>query len=237
MLQLADMQTFYGASQVLFDVSLDLRPGECLALLGRNGMGKTTTIRSIMGLTPPAAGRVVFRGQSLVGLKPFQIARTGIGLVPEGRRLFANLTVAQNMSATMRDGIDIAGGQSGQWTVARIHKLFPRLEERRDQLAGTLSGGEQQMLAIARALLTNPKLLLLDEATEGLAPLIRREIRYIIAELKSEGLSILIVDKNINELAEIAVRGAIIEKGRTVWHGALLDLLDDENLRQRYLGV
>ena len=185
MLTVSGLETFYGASQALFGVDLALGEGEMVALLGRNGMGKTTTLRSICGLTPPRRGEVVFEGRHLAGLRGFRIARLGIGLVPEGRRCFANLSVWENLVATARG--------SG-WTLEKVYALFPRLEERAGQSARTLSGGEQQMLAIGRALMTNPKLLILDEATEGLAPIIRQEIWTVIARLKAQGLSTLIVD-------------------------------------------
>ena len=228
MLRVSGLETFYGASQALFGVELELGEGEMVALLGRNGMGKTTTLRSICGLTPPRRGEVVFEGRSLSGLRGFRIARLGIGLVPEGRRCFANLSVWENLVATARG--------SG-WTLEKVYALFPRLEERAGQSARTLSGGEQQMLAIGRALMTNPKLLILDEATEGLAPIIRQEIWAVIASLKAQGLSTLIVDKNLKELAPLADRCVVLEKGRTVWHGPPAELLADPGLQNRYLGV
>jgi branched-chain amino acid transport system ATP-binding protein len=228
MLTVSGLETFYGASQALFGVELALGEGEMVALLGRNGMGKTTTLRSICGLTPPLRGEVVFEGRSLAGLRGFRIARLGIGLVPEGRRCFANLSVWENLVATARG--------SG-WTLEKVYTLFPRLQERAGQSARTLSGGEQQMLAIGRALMTNPKLLILDEATEGLAPIIRQEIWAVLARLKAQGLSTLIVDKNLKELAPLADRCVVLEKGRTVWHGVPADLLADPGLQNRYLGV
>ncbi len=228
MLTVSGLETFYGPSQALFGVELALGEGEMVALLGRNGMGKTTTLRSICGLTPPRGGEIRFEGRSLAGLRGFRIARLGIGLVPEGRRCFANLSVWENLVATAR---------GGGWSLEKVYALFPRLEERAEQSARTLSGGEQQMLAIGRALMTNPKLLILDEATEGLAPIIRREIWSVIASLKAQGLSTLIVDKNLRELAPLADRCVVLEKGRTVWHGAPADLLADPGLQNRYLGV
>ena len=228
MLTVNGLETFYGPSQALFGVELELGEGEMVALLGRNGMGKTTTLRSICGLTPPRRGEVVFEGRNLAGLRGFRIARLGIGLVPEGRRCFANLNVWENLVATARG--------SG-WTLDKVYALFPRLEERAEQSARTLSGGEQQMLAIGRALMTNPKLLILDEATEGLAPIIRQEIWAVIARLKAQGLSTLIVDKNLKELAPLADRCVVLEKGRTVWQGAPSALLADVDLQNRYLGV
>ncbi|MDJ0934161.1 MAG: ABC transporter ATP-binding protein [Kiloniellales bacterium] len=228
MLTVNGLETFYGPSQALFGVELELGEGEMVALLGRNGMGKTTTLRSICGLTPPRRGEVVFEGRNLAGLRGFRIARLGIGLVPEGRRCFANLNVWENLVATARG--------SG-WTLDKVYALFPRLEERAEQSARTLSGGEQQMLAIGRALMTNPKLLILDEATEGLAPIIRQEIWAVIARLKAQGLSTLIVDKNLKELAPLADRCILLEKGRTVWQGVPSALLADVDLQNRYLGV
>ena len=228
MLTVNGLETFYGPSQALFGVELELGEGEMVALLGRNGMGKTTTLRSICGLTPPRRGEVVFEGRNLAGLRGFRIARLGIGLVPEGRRCFANLNVWENLVATARG--------SG-WTLDKVNALFPRLEERAEQSARTLSGGEQQMLAIGRALMTNPKLLILDEATEGLAPIIRQEIWAVIARLKAQGLSTLIVDKNLKELAPLADRCILLEKGRTVWQGVPSALLADVDLQNRYLGV
>ncbi len=228
MLTVKGLETFYGPSQALFGVELELGEGEMVALLGRNGMGKTTTLRSICGLTPPRRGEVVFEGRNLAGLRGFRIARLGIGLVPEGRRCFANLNVWENLVATARG--------SG-WTLDKVYALFPRLEERAEQSARTLSGGEQQMLAIGRALMTNPKLLILDEATEGLAPIIRQEIWRVIARLKAQGLSTLIVDKNLKELAPLADRCILLEKGRTVWQGVPSALLADVDLQNRYLGV
>ena len=226
MLEVEAIETFHGPSQALFGVSLRVEAGEVVALMGRNGMGKTTTIRSICRLTPPRRGRVSFLGRDLAGLPAHRAARLGLGLAPEGRRLFPNLTVAENLAATARPG---------PWDRRRIEALFPRLAERRSQWARTLSGGEQQMLAIGRALATNPRLLILDEATEGLAPVIRREIRGALARLKAEGQAILIVDKSLAELSEIADRCVVLEKGRDVWTGPPAALT--EELRDRFLGV
>jgi branched-chain amino acid transport system ATP-binding protein len=228
MLEVRGLEASYGASQVLFGVDLDLRAGEVATLLGRNGMGKTTTVRSIMGLTPPRAGQVVFDGRDLAGQSSHRVARAGIGLVPEGRQIFPNLTVRENLVATAR---------SGPWTLASIYTLFPRLAERADNMGNQLSGGEQQMLAIGRALMTNPRLLILDEATEGLAPLIRAEIWRCLADLKARGQSILVIDKNIEALTRIADHHAILEKGRIVWRGSSTDLRGDPDLLHRYLGV
>ena len=222
------LEAYYGAAQALFGVSLRIGEGEAVALAGRNGMGKTTTIRAILGLTPPAAGRVTFRGRSLLGLRPHRIARLGLGLVPEGRQVFPTLTVAENLVATARPGA---------WTLPRVKALFPRLAERARQPARTLSGGEQQMLAIGRALMTNPSLLILDEATEGLAPLIRAEIWAVLARLKAEGLAILVVDKDVRALSALAERFTVLEKGRVAWEGEGAALLADARRMHALLGV
>ena len=229
MLAIRDIETFYGASQVLFGVGLEVGIGEVVTLMGRNGMGKTTTVRSIMGLTPPRRGSVLFDGAELAGRPAYAVARAGIGLVPEGRQIFPNLTVRENMVAT-------AAGES-PWDYRSVCALFPRLAERAGNRGDTLSGGEQQMLAIARALMTNPKLLILDEATEGLAPLIRQEIWGTLARLKQSGQAILVIDKDIAALADIADRHYILEKGRVVWSGESKKLAADPELAHRYLGV
>ena len=226
LLSVKNITSFYGASQALFDVSLDVREGEVVALMGRNGMGKTTTIRAICRLTPPRAGEIAFAGRDTGRMRPHQVARLGIGLVPEGRRCFPNLTVEENIKAAARPG---------RWTLATVNTLFPRLADRRNQMAATLSGGEQQMLAIARALATNPKLIILDEATEGLAPVIRQDIWAAVKTLKGEGQSILIVDKTLSELLPIADRCVVLEKGRTVWSGVPQAL--DADVQERFLGV
>jgi branched-chain amino acid transport system ATP-binding protein len=226
LLEVSGLEAFYGASQALFGVDLSLDDGEVVALLGRNGMGKTTTICSILGLLPSRSGRVLFDGMETIHLPAHRIARLGIGLAPEGRRCFPNLTVRENL---------VAAARSGTWTFARVAALFPRLEERKDQYANTLSGGEQQMLAIGRALMTNPKILILDEATEGLAPVIRRDIWAAIRSLKAEGQSILIVDKALAELLPIADRAVVLEKGVSVWSGRPGELTAE--LQDRYLGV
>jgi branched-chain amino acid transport system ATP-binding protein len=223
------LETCYGLSQVLFGVSLQIAPGEMVTLMGRNGMGKTTTVRSIMGLTPARAGRVRFAGHDIVGLPAYRIANLGIGLVPEGRQIFPNLTVRENLVAT-------ASG-SDAWTLDRVYALFPRLAERESSMGNQLSGGEQQMLAIGRALMTNPRLLILDEATEGLAPLIRRDIWRCLARLKETGLSILVIDKNVGALMRVADRHVIIERGRVVWQGASAALAAVPGVQHRYLGV
>ncbi|EYR78724.1 ABC transporter ATP-binding protein [Shinella sp. 838] len=226
LLILEEIETCYGASQALFGVSLSVREGEVVALMGRNGMGKTTTIRSILGLTPARAGRIAFDGKTVTALLPHRIARLGVGLVPEGRRCFANLTVEENLLASAR---------RGAWTLAKVIDLFPRLGERLGQYADTLSGGEQQMLAIGRALMTNPKLLILDEATEGLAPVIRQDIWAAIRQLKAGGQSILVVDKTLSELLPLTDSCCVLEKGRTVFSGPPTTFTRD--LQDRYLGV
>jgi branched-chain amino acid transport system ATP-binding protein len=226
LLHLSDVTAAYGSTPALFGVSLELGQGEVLALMGRNGMGKTTTIRTICGLLP-ARGAISFDGRDLTGLPAHRIARLGIGLVPEGRRCFASLTVAENL---------LAAARRGTWDIDRVIGLFPRLAGRLDQRASTLSGGEQQMLAIGRALTTNPRLLILDEATEGLAPTIRQAIWDAVARLKAEdGLAILAVDKSLAELAPVADRAVILERGRSVWAGAFRAL--DATTAHRLLGV
>ncbi len=216
----------YGASQALFGVDLEVAPGEVVALMGRNGMGKTTTVRAICGMMP-SGGVLRFDGQSLTGLPSHRIASLGLGLVPEGRRCFASLTVRENLTAAARPG---------PWDLSGIGALFPRLAERPHQIAASLSGGEQQMLAIGRALMTNPRLLILDEATEGLAPLIRAEIWAAIARLKRDtGLAILVIDKSLAELRAVSDRGVILERGRSVWSGAMADLGPD--VSERLIGV
>ena len=226
LLEISRLETFYGASQALFGVELTAGEGEVVALMGRNGMGKTTTIRSVLGLTPARGGSIRFAGAEIGQCKPHRIARLGLGLVPEGRRCFPNLTVTENL---------LAAARPGRWTLAEIEALFPRLAERRGQMARTLSGGEQQMLAIGRALMTNPRLLILDEATEGLAPVIRAGIWAVVRTLKAEGQSILIVDKTLAELLPAADRCFVLEKGRTVWSGTPQGLT--QALQDRYLGV
>jgi branched-chain amino acid transport system ATP-binding protein len=208
---------------VLFDVSLSVAEGEVVALMGRNGQGKTTTIRAVMGLNPPRGGRVTFAGQDVAGWPPERVARLGVGLVPEGRQVFPTLTVRENLEATAANRLM----RPGPWTLSRVTALFPRLGERQGQLAATLSGGEQQMLAIGRALMTNPRLLILDEATEGLAPVIRDEIWACLAGLKAEGQAILVVDKNLAALTRLADRAVVLERGRTVWSGGRAALAAD----------
>ncbi|MCO5080783.1 MAG: ABC transporter ATP-binding protein [Rhizobiaceae bacterium] len=226
LLSVSGLETSYGASQALFGVDLAVAEGEVVALMGRNGMGKTTTIASILGMLRPQRGSIRFGGAEILRQPSHRVARLGIGLVPEGRRCFPNLTVRENLvAATRGDG----------WTLARVLDLFPRLGERTGQYANTLSGGEQQMLAIGRALMTNPKLLILDEATEGLAPVIRQDIWAAIRTLKTAGQSILVVDKTLSELLPVADRAFVLEKGRTVWTGMPAELTPD--LQDRYLGV
>ena len=232
MLRLTNLEAAYGPSQVLFDVSLDVPDGKIVTLLGRNGMGKTTTVRAIMGLLSTRQG-VNFDGMALCGATPETIARRGIGLVPEGRMVFPTLTVRENLVATASN----RAKRPKPWTLERIYALFPRLRERAGQYAQTLSGGEQQMLAIGRALMTNPKLLLLDEATEGLAPVIRAEIWKCIETLKAEGQSILLIDKNLNVLKRVADYHYILEKGRTIWSGDGAALARDAAMVQKYVGI
>ena len=232
MLEVRNLQAGYGAAQVLFDISLDVGGGEVVTLLGRNGMGKTTTIKSIMGLLRPRGGDVRFEGAAVTGLPPFRVAQQGIGLVPEGRQIFPTLTVEENLIAT-------AASRSGarRWTLEAAYELFPRLKERRGNLGSQLSGGEQQMLAIGRALMTNPKLLILDEATEGLAPLIRTEIWSCLKRLKADRQAILVIDKNVDVLTTFADRHVIVEKGRSVWTGTSAELAADPSLKDRFLHV
>ncbi|WP_299394378.1 ABC transporter ATP-binding protein [Pelagibius sp.] len=228
MLEVRGIEAAYGSSQALFGVNVAVGEGQMVALLGRNGMGKTTTIRTLCGLMPARAGTLRFLGEDIGGLPAYRIARRGIGLVPEGRRCFPNLTVRENLLATAR-------GEG--WDRAAVARLFPRLEERAEQMARTLSGGEQQMLAIGRALMTNPRLLILDEATEGLAPVIRHEIWAAIAAVKARGQAILIVDKNLKDLLPLSDACVILEKGRSVWRGNPDDLAADADLQDRYLGL
>jgi branched-chain amino acid transport system ATP-binding protein len=226
LLEIKSLKSWYGASQALFDVNLKIKKGEVVALLGRNGMGKTTTVNSVCGLMHRYEGDINFGGVSLSGQPSFKIAQNGIGLVPEGRRVFSNLTVLENLIATARDG---------DWSLKEIYNLFPRLEERSYQLASSLSGGEQQMLVIGRALMTNPKLLILDEATEGLSPTVRSEIWKVIEKLKLKNISILIIDKSLKQLLELADNFYILEKGKTVWNGASKKLTNE--IAQKFLGV
>jgi len=230
LLSVKNITTFYGKSQALFDVSLKVNAGEVVALMGRNGVGKSTTIRSICNLSPAKSGEIILADRNIAKLSSHKVAQLGIGLVPEGRRCFPNLTVYENLVATARDST--AGVN---WDLEKINALFPRLTERYDQVASTLSGGEQQMLAIGRALLTNPKLLILDEATEGLAPIVRQEIWQAIRQLREAGQSILLVDKTLSELLPVCDHCFILEKGHTVWQGTPTELNHD--ISSRYLGV
>jgi branched-chain amino acid transport system ATP-binding protein len=234
MLHLHDIESGYGAGQVLFGVSLSVPAGHVVSLMGRNGMGKTTTIRTIMGQLPLTAGRILRFGNDQPDQLPFQIARAGIGLVPEGRQIFSNLDVTENLKTFYQPPRD---GGGSHWHYERVLDLFPRLAERRDHAGNHLSGGEQQMLAIGRALMTNPKLLILDEATEGLAPIIRTQIWDCLATLKAEGQSILIIDKNVKAIARLADHHYILDKGRVVWNGDSKTLLATKGLTERYLGV
>ncbi len=233
MLKVDDIKAFYGASQALFGMSLAVNTGEVVTLIGRNGMGKTTTLNAIMGIVPVHSGTISFEGRDLTGLPSFKIAQSGLGLVPEGRQIFPNLTVYENLVATAAD----RRKDGNPWTLERVFEMFPELDQRRNSMGNLLSGGEQQMLAIGRALLTNPGLLILDEATEGLAPLVRHEIWSCLERLKAEGQSILVVDKNVNDLTRIADRHFIIEKGQVVWNGTSDELTAQPELKTRYLGI
>jgi len=231
MLAVEKLQAGYGPAQVLFDVSFAVGAGEVVTLLGRNGMGKTTTIRTLMGLLPARGGSARFADEELLGRPPYRIAQRGLGLVPEGRMIFPTLSAEENLVATA------ATRHGTQWTLSRVYAFFPRLAERRANMGNQLSGGEQQMLAIGRALMTNPKLLILDEATEGLAPLIRAEIWSCLARLKNEGQAILLVDKHLDALTRIADRHVVIEKGHVVWTGTSAALTADASVKARYLQV
>ena len=231
MLTVEGLQASYGDSRVLFGIDLSVARGEVVTLLGRNGMGKTTTVRSIFGLLRPRGGRVSIDGRDLTAAAPHLVARAGLGLVPEGRQVFAPLTVEENLIATTR-----ARGKA-KWTLDKVYALFPRLKERRRNMGDQLSGGEQQMLAVGRALMTNPALIVLDEATEGLAPLIREEIWSCLRHLKAEGEAILIIDKNVDALARFADRHVVIEKGRVVWTGTTPELIATPDVKTRFLHV
>jgi branched-chain amino acid transport system ATP-binding protein len=233
MLEVERLDTAYGASQVLFGLSLHIGEGETVALLGRNGMGKTTTVRSIMGLTPATRGSIRFRGKPIERETPDRIARAGIALVPEGRQIFPNLTVRENLAAFAAN----RSGSRDPWTAEKVFALFPNLKNRKDNFGSQLSGGEQQMLAVGRALVTNPQLLILDEATEGLAPMVREEIWSCLARLRAAGQTILVIDKYVERLVALADRHAIIERGRIAWTGTSAALAADRGLWHRYLGV
>jgi branched-chain amino acid transport system ATP-binding protein len=236
LLDVRDVETFYGTSQALFGVSLTVHEGEFVTLIGRNGMGRSTLVKCLFGLLPMHAGSIAFRGSRTDRLPSYRIARHGLALVPEGRQVFPNLNVEENLVATAR-----ASGTSQTatppWTLQRVYELFPRLKERRTNLGSALSGGEQQMLAIGRALMTNPSLLVLDEATEGLSPLVRADIWRVLAQLKRDGLSLIVIDKNVGALLKLADRHYVLEKGRIVWSGASEELRTSREIIHRYLGV
>ena len=233
LLQVDNIETRYGVIQALFGVSLTIAPAEVVTLMGRNGMGKTTTVRSIMGLTQATSGSIRFNGQEIRTLPAYKVAQLGIGLVPEGRQIFPNLTVRENLVAAAAN----RSGAADPWTLAKVYALFPRLTERAHTMGNQISGGEQQMLAIGRALMTNPRLLILDEATEGLAPLIRDEIWQCLTQLKAAGPAILVIDKNVDALTRIADRHYFIERGRIMWSGTSQELAAAPDVQQRYLGV
>ncbi len=235
LLKVSGLCAGYGHAQALFGIDFEVRQGEVVTLLGRNGMGRSTTIKCLFGLLPSLAGEMIFDGTPLNSLPSHSIARLGLGLVPEGRQVFPNLTVEENLVATARPAI--AGSALRPWTLARVYEFFPRLKERRRNLGSQLSGGEQQLLAIGRALMTNPRLLVLDEATEGLAPLIREEIWQALSALKAEGLSQIVIDKNIKALLKFADRHFVLEKGHVVWQGDSQKLSDSPALIHQYLGV
>jgi len=233
MLKVSGLETYYGVSQALFGVSLEVRDGEVVTLLGRHGMGKTTTVNSSMGSVRPGRGDIEFNGQTLTGERSFKIAQTGLGLVPEGRQVFPNLTVAENLIVTAADRRE----SKSAWTFNRVMEMFPEIARRESSMGNLLSGGEQQMLAIGRALMTNPTLLILDEATEGLAPLVRAEIWACLERIKQEGLSILVIDKNIRDLLKLANRHYILERGQVVWEGEGDALAASPQVQENYLGV
>jgi branched-chain amino acid transport system ATP-binding protein len=233
LLEVTGLAAGYGQSRVLFDLAFAIHPGEVVTLLGRNGMGKTTTVKAIAGLLRPTAGQIRFAGRDVTGRPAHEVARLGLGLVPEGRQIFPNLTVRENLVATAAN----RSGSADPWTFDKVVDLFPGVGRRLSNMGNQLSGGEQQMLAVGRALMTNPLLLVLDEATEGLAPLIRDEIWGCLARLKAAGQAILVIDKNVQALTRVADRHHIVEKGRIVWTGASVDLAADPDLQQRFLGV
>ena len=235
LLQVDGLAAGYGSSQVLFGMGFEVGTGEVVTLLGRNGMGKSTTVKCLSGLLSPTAGSIRFAGEELSGRASYRIGRAGVGLVPEGRQVFPTLTVRENLVATANTRNVKAGG--APWTLERVYALFPRLQERQRQLAGKLSGGEQQMLAVGRALMTNPRLLVLDEATEGLAPLIRREIWLCLEQLKAAGQSMIVIDKNIKPLLPLADRHYVVERGRIAWSGTSQALASQPDVVHRYLGV
>ena len=225
--------TFYGASQALFGVSITVEEGEVVSLLGKNGMGKTTTVHSIMGITPISSGEVLFQNKRIDDMPSFKVSRSGIGLVPEGRQIFPNLNVMENLIATSAN----RNANPDPWTIESVLQMFPQLKSRLNSMGNLLSGGEQQMLAIGRALMTNPKLLILDEATEGLAPMVRQEIWACLEKLKKEGIAIFIIDKNIRDLTKISDKHFIIEKGQITWHGSSDQLLRQQDILMEKLGI
>ena len=233
MLTLENVETSYGSSQVLFGISLTLKEGHLVTLMGRNGMGKTTTVRTITGLTPAKSGTIRFNGDTITQQRPYQIGRAGIALVPEGRQIFPTLSVRENLVATAAN----RSNRPGPWDIDKVFARFPRLRDRVNQLGNTLSGGEQQMLAIGRALMTNPTLLILDEATEGLAPLIRQEIWSVLSELKAEGQTTLVIDKNLDDMARLADDNYVLVKGQIAWHGGVAAMRAEDNFAEKYLGV
>ena len=233
MLKVSEICTFYGASQALFGVSITVEEGEVVSLLGKNGMGKTTTVHSIMGITPISSGEVLFQNKRIDDMPSFKVSRSGIGLVPEGRQIFPNLSVIENLIATSAN----RSANPNPWTIESVLQMFPQLKSRLNSMGNLLSGGEQQMLAIGRALMTNPKLLILDEATEGLAPMVRQEIWACVGKLKKEGVAILIIDKNIRDLTRIADKHFIIEKGQVTWNGSSDQLLQQQDMLVEKLGV
>ena len=233
MLKVSEICTFYGASQALFGVSITVEEGEVVSLLGKNGMGKTTTVHSIMGITPISSGEVLFQNKKIDDMPSFKVSRSGIGLVPEGRQIFPNLSVMENLIATSAN----RNANPNPWTIESVLQMFPQLKSRLNSMGNLLSGGEQQMLAIGRALMTNPKLLILDEATEGLAPMVRQEIWACIEKLKKEGIAILIIDKNIRDLTRIADKHFVIEKGQVTWHGSSDQLLRQQDILMEKLGI
>jgi branched-chain amino acid transport system ATP-binding protein len=233
MLKVSEICTFYGASQALFGVSITVEEGEVVSLLGKNGMGKTTTVHSIMGITPISSGEVLFQNKKIDDMPSFKVSRSGIGLVPEGRQIFPNLSVMENLIATSAN----RNANPNPWTIESVLQMFPQLKSRLNSMGNLLSGGEQQMLAIGRALMTNPKLLILDEATEGLAPMVRQEIWACIEKLKKEGIAILIIDKNIRDLTKISDKHFIIEKGQVTWHGSSDQLLRQQDILMEKLGI
>ena len=233
LLELASVNTFYGRSHILFDVSLSVEKGEVVSLLGRNGAGKSTTFRSIIGLTPPQTGEVIFKGERISGMRAFRICRKGVGFVPEDRRCFPDLTVRENLEVAVRREKQT----SSPWTVEKVYSLFPRLQERERNLGTQLSGGEQQMLTIARTLMTNPDLLLLDEPSEGLAPLIVTLLAEMILKIRAEGVTVLLAEQNLHFCAKVADRGYVIDKGSVKYEGKMSDLLGNEEIKEKYFAV